>query len=58
MKYKYHDENSPRGFVHLVFDLYGENAALALGGHGHRDANEAHVLNVGLRPSKTSAMRA
>jgi hypothetical protein len=33
MKYKYHDENSPRGFVHLVFDLYGENAARALGGH-------------------------
>ena len=33
MKYKYHDENSPRGFVHLVFDLYGENADLALGGH-------------------------
>lgn len=31
MNYKYHRENSARGFVHMVHDLYGEESARALG---------------------------
>jgi hypothetical protein len=33
MKYKHHQENSRKGFVHLVYDLYGRGSALALGRH-------------------------
>jgi len=31
MKYKYHQENSRKGLVHLLFDLYGSETAVLFG---------------------------